>query len=39
VPIGAGQEANGTKDTNGTALKIEIEEWIAMALEGAVPAL
>jgi hypothetical protein len=37
VPIGAGQEANGTKDTNGTRAEIDLEERIAMALEGGVP--
>ncbi len=38
VPIGAGQEANGTKDTNGTGAEMDLEERIAMAMEGGVPA-
>ncbi len=37
VPIGPAKRANGTKDTNGTRAEIDLEERIAMALEGDVP--
>ncbi len=37
VPIGPTRKANGTKDTNGTGAEMDLEERIAMALEGGVP--
>ncbi len=39
VPLGAAKRANGTKDTNGTRAEIDLEERIAMAMEGGVPDL
>ena len=37
VSMGPAKRASGTKDTNGTRAEIDLEERIAMALEGGVP--
>ena len=38
VPIAPADAPNGTKDTNGTGAEMDLEERIAMALEGGIPA-